>query len=104
MKISHFGENAAKKMQIIMSRNLQDLPTVLFSSVFSHEYTTANLSASDRDRQRPFSTSSRDLQKYNDAPGRAGALPVRHVRKAGGDFKIVHKLNGGSLGWNGERF
>ena len=30
---------------------------------------------------------------------RAGALPVRHVRKAGGDFKIVHKLNGGSLGW-----
>ena len=23
----------------------------------------------------------------------------RDVRKAGGDFKIVHKLNGGSLGW-----
>ena len=23
----------------------------------------------------------------------------RDVRKAGGDFKMVHKLNGGSLGW-----
>ena len=39
--------------------NLRTHGAVPFSSAFSDEYTTANLSACDRDRQRPFSMSNR---------------------------------------------
>ena len=44
---------------MVLFLNLRTHGAVPFSSAFSDEYTTANLSACDRDRQRPFSTSNR---------------------------------------------
>ena len=53
---SYVRESNLPSTKWFLFLNLRTHGAVLFSSVFSHEYTTANLSASDRDRQRRFST------------------------------------------------
>ena len=50
--------------KIVLFLNLRTHRAVSFSSAFSDEYTTANLSACDRDRQRPFLNVKQNLPYF----------------------------------------
>ena len=55
-------EPSVRKMVLFL--NLRTHRAVSFSSAFSDEYTTANLSACDRDRQRPFLNVKQNLPYF----------------------------------------
>ena len=51
-------------LKMVLFLNLRTHRAVSFSSAFSDEYTTANLSACDRDRQRPFLNVKQNLPYF----------------------------------------